>query len=114
LRLHIRKELKNSSFALLVLPAGEVFVNLDSLSGNLFEHADSLYKLKDYTMMAEYFTRLWRDGPFREPSAVAPAIRNYVLQTVKVNNTHADDYWPVFNHEGRQNTSKELRHPCLS
>jgi len=89
------------------------FVNLDSLSGNLFEHADSLYKLKDYTMMAEYFTRLWCDGPFREPSAVAPAIRNYVLQTVKVNNSHADDYWPVFNQEGQAKYIKTITVPVL-
>jgi 3-oxoadipate enol-lactonase len=89
------------------------FVNLDSLSGNLFEHADSLYKIRNYSMMAEYFTRLWCDGPFRGPSAVDPATRNYVLQTVRINNLHADDYWPIFNHDGQAKNIKRIAIPVL-
>lgn len=88
-------------------------LKLDKLSEHLFTISDSTFLSKDQKRIAEMFTHLWCDGPYRQPYEVKPSVRNYVSRTVTENVNQTDRSWPVFDPKKEALRVKNLNCPTL-
>ncbi|HEV2482372.1 MAG TPA: alpha/beta hydrolase [Puia sp.] len=95
------------------LPGAPEAVPLDSLSKKLFEETDSVFQTKDDTAIAANFTRLWCDGPFRQPQKTRQAARAYVLKTTLAQVIRNTTYWPRFNPNPAAKRLSSLQPPVL-
>lgn len=95
------------------LPGAPELIPLDSLSKKLFEETDSVLQTKNDTAIAADFTRLWCDGPFRQPQKTLKAAREYVLKTTLVQATRNTTYWPRFNPNPAAKRLAFLQSPVL-
>lgn len=58
---------------------------MDTVSRKYLNAMDSAFDTNDSNKIAQQFTKTWCDGPYRQPGAVTPSARNYILQTSLVN-----------------------------
>ncbi|WP_128544548.1 alpha/beta fold hydrolase [Larkinella soli] len=71
---------------------------LDSLTRNYFPGLLDRLNRKDTAGAAEYFTRFWFDGPYRQPAGVDRAGRRYTYETtLRAMQVHKISGWPRFS-----------------
>ena len=84
----------------------------DSLSMYLFKKIDSIRRMESREAMAEFFTKMWCDGPYRSSSKVDPAARDYIYRTTLQNKMN-DAAFPKFHQPGAATRLKEIKCPVL-
>jgi len=87
-------------------------MKMDSLSGALFNRMDSARSTGDHRVFADLFTRMWCDGPFRQPGEVNARVRDYIYTTTARNNMN-DTAFPVYNQRRAATRLKEIKCPVL-
>jgi len=85
---------------------------MDSVSMGQFNKMDSIRRTGDRKAMAEYFTELWCDGPYRTPDQVDPAARAYIYRTT-YNNKMQMGASPKFRARGAARWLREIQCPVL-
>ncbi|MFT3824788.1 MAG: alpha/beta hydrolase [Chitinophagaceae bacterium] len=90
-------------------------MKMDTLSQQLFQHTDSIMSSNNDKAIAENFTRLWYDGPFRKPDEVDVNGRNYILYTTlkTIQQSKHTWPWPVFDKQGAAKRLDSLAIPVL-
>lgn len=88
-------------------------MKMDDLSTRLLANADSIFRSKQHDAIAETFTNLWCDGPYRSPGDLPSLIREYVLNSVKDNLAVGDRSWPTFNPDKAAVHLEQIDRPTL-
>ncbi|MDO6432979.1 alpha/beta hydrolase [Flavitalea sp. BT771] len=87
-------------------------MKMDTATRRTFQIMDSIHATGDHRLMAEYFTSVWCDGPYRKPGEVDTAVRGYIYRTTMQNKMDVGAF-PVFNPKGAATRLKEIHCPVL-
>ena len=87
-------------------------MTMDTASRRIFLVMDSVRATGDHRLMAEYFTAVWCDGPYRKPGEVDTAVRGYIYRTTLQNKMDGAAF-PVFSPKTAATRLKEIKCPVL-